>query len=46
MSKSNMQMSIYDSDKFVEWGGLLNEFLWICAGTNRKVLRQCPTDYA
>lgn len=30
----------------IEWGGYLNEFLWICAGANRKVLRQCPTDYA
>lgn len=46
MSKSNIQMSIYDSEKFVEWGGSLNEFLWVCAGVNRKVLRQCPTDYA
>lgn len=38
--------SIYDSEKEIKWGGLLNEFLWICAGVNRKVLRQCPTDYA
>ena len=30
----------------VEWGGLINEFFWLCAGVNRKVLRQCPTDYA
>ena len=30
----------------ITWGGWLNEFLWICAGVNRKVLRQCPTDYA
>lgn len=30
----------------IEWGGWLNEFLWICAGANREVLRQCPTDYA
>lgn len=33
-------------EKQIEWGGLLNEFLWICAGANRKILRQCPTDYA
>lgn len=32
--------------KKIEWGGWLNEFLWICAGANREVLRQCPTDYA
>lgn len=23
-----------------------NEFLWWCAGVNRNVLRQCPTEYA
>ena len=49
MNKNNEQKemkSIYDSEKLIEWGGLLNEFLWICAGVNRKVLRQCPTDYA
>lgn len=26
--------------------GWLNEFLWMCAGANRAVLRQCPTDWA
>ena len=30
----------------IKWRGLLNEFLWICAGVNRKLVRQCPTDYA
>ena len=25
---------------------VINEFLWICAGVNRKLLRQCPNDYA
>ena len=38
--------SLYESKELIEWGGLLNEFLWICAGANRKVLRQCPTEYA
>ena len=38
--------SIYNSDELIKWGGVLNEFFWICAGVNRKVLRQCPTDYA
>lgn len=37
---------IYNSDELIKWGGFLNEFFWICAGVNRKVLRQCPTDYA
>ena len=35
-----------ENQKPVEWAGFLNEFLWICAGVNRKILRQCPTDYA
>lgn len=46
MKDNNLQKSIYDSEKLIKWGGLLNEFLWICAGADRKVLRQCPTDYA
>ena len=46
MKDNKIQNSIYDSEKLVEWGGFLNEFLWICAGADRKVLRQCPTDYA
>ncbi|MBQ0029796.1 MAG: DUF4407 domain-containing protein [Bacteroidales bacterium] len=33
-------------DKEIKWGGLINEFLWTCAGVNKKVLRQCPPDYA
>lgn len=35
-----------DEQQAITWGGFLNEFLWVCAGVNRKVLRQCPTDYA
>lgn len=35
-----------DNLEYVEWGGALNEFLWICCGVNREVVRQCPTDYA
>ncbi len=27
-------------------GGLINEFLWICAGVDREVLRKCPSDYS
>lgn len=38
--------TIFDSEQPVKWCGFINEFLWICAGANRKVLRQCPTDYA
>lgn len=35
-----------NKEEKITWGGWLNEFLWICAGSNREVLRQCPTDYA
>lgn len=35
-----------NKEEKITWGGWLNEFLWICAGANREVLRQCPTDYA
>lgn len=35
-----------NKEEKIKWGGWLNEFLWICAGANREVLRQCPTDYA
>lgn len=46
METTKETKSIYESTELIEWGGWLNEFLWICAGVNRKVLRQCPTDYA
>ena len=31
---------------YVKRSGWLNEFLWSCAGVNKSVLRQCPSDYA
>ena len=39
---------IFDHDKIVgfKWSNLINEFLWVCAGADRKVLRQCPTEHA
>ena len=39
-------METNNKEDIIKWGGWLNEFLWICAGANRKILRQCPTDYA
>lgn len=33
-------------DKEIKRGTWLNEFLWSCAGVNKHVLRQCPSDYA
>lgn len=41
-----MQKYKEQKDDKVTWGGFLNEFLWLCAGVNRDILRQCPTDYA
>jgi hypothetical protein len=32
--------------EFVERSNWYNEFLWWCAGANKKILRQCPTEYA
>lgn len=46
MQQNRETKSIFENEKIVEWGGLLNEFLWLCAGANRKVLRQCQTEYA
>lgn len=40
------QLNEHIEEKQVKWGGLLNEFLWTCAGVNKKILRQCPTEYA
>lgn len=40
------QIDNNSEEKEIKWGGLLNEFLWTCAGVNKKVLRQCPTEYA
>lgn len=40
------EKTIYESNEIVEWGGNINEFFWLCSGVNRKVLRQCPTEYA
>lgn len=42
MTKSN----ILTDNKEIKRSGWLNEFLWSCAGVNKEVLRQCPSDYA
>ena len=41
-----MKTELNDNLEEIKWGGVLNEFLWTCAGANKKILRQCPTDYA
>lgn len=38
--------NISNKEEKIEWGGWLNEFLWSCAGVNKSVLRQCPSDYS
>lgn len=43
---SNTPQPVQQEETTVKFGGWLNEFLWICSGVNRKILRQCPTDYA
>ena len=40
--KNNDEMG----ETLIEWGGRINEFFWTCAGANKKVLRQCPSEYA
>ena len=40
------QINNNSEEKEIKWGGLLNEFLWTCAGVNKRILRQCPTEYA
>ena len=37
--------TIYNAGKDLR-GGFISEFLWICSGADREVLRQCPSDYA
>lgn len=44
MEKS--KTSLFSQGSSLNHPGLLNEFLWSCAGVNKSVLRQCPTDYA
>lgn len=41
-----MKESSANGQETIKWGGLLNEFLWLCAGVNIKQIRQCPTEYA
>ena len=42
MEKSNS----LNNNVTIEWGGFVNEFFWSCAGVNKKIVRQCPTEYA
>lgn len=38
--------SLFEKEEPVKRCGFINEFLWTCAGVNKTVIRQCPTDYA
>lgn len=42
--KDNMKLKV--ESEFVKKSNWYNEFLWWCAGVNRHILRQCPTEYA
>ena len=42
MTTINIENPILDKNKC----GWINEFLWSCAGVNKVVLRQCPSDYS
>jgi hypothetical protein len=42
IAAANIENPILSNEKC----GWLNEFMWSCAGVNKKVLRQCPSDYA
>lgn len=46
MENNRQKKTIEKEDTLIEWGGRINEFFWTCAGANKKVLRQCPTEYA
>lgn len=39
-------MTTENNNIFDKEPGWLNKFLWMCAGANRDILRQCPTDWA
>ena len=39
-------MNTENKNIYAKEPGWLNEFLWMCAGADRAVLRQCPTDWA
>lgn len=34
------------SQEMVKRSSWINEFFWWCAGVDKKIIRQCPTDYA
>lgn len=44
--ETKISNQLNETERPVKWGGLFNEFFWICSGANRKILRQCPTEYS
>lgn len=44
MSTNNSTTNVHPTK--IKRAGWLNEFMWSCAGVNKKVLRQCPSDYS
>ena len=45
MGKNRKKLD-YGQENIDNHTGWVNEFLWICSGVNRKLLRLCPTEYA
>ncbi len=40
-SQEEKQMNVSEKHS-----NIFNEFFWICSGANRRILRQCPTEYS
>lgn len=38
--------SIYNMDNEAPRGNWLSEFMWICSGADRRILRHCPPDHS
>lgn len=46
MESENKIVDINDHTPNIKHSNPINEFFWICSGVNRKILRQCPTEYS
>lgn len=46
MQKTTDLLDKINEQYTIKKSSFINEFLWSCAGVNKKLLRQCPNDYA
>lgn len=44
MKRTEKTTSLQDTS--FDQAGCINEFLWSCAGVNKNILRQCPSDFS